>query len=154
MSAAQRYAEGNQYSRRPQLVRLGYVLTIVFTGTLTTGILVAIGFSASGCFLSRVIRCFSISRDAVGVTLFGLKVWSLPALIAALLVTAIMHVRGFVVWWNVLVVALVSMLGSGIVLPALGELTAPSLLWFTSLVLFVGVQLSRLVSKWFGGSPI
>jgi hypothetical protein len=143
-----RFAAGSQISRQ-ELTRSAYVLAVIFFGTLITGVLATLAYSASGCFLSRAIRCFSISRDALGLSLLGLKVWSLPAFIAALLTVMVVQVRGSAVWWNALIVAPVSMLGGGVLLHvAYSEMIL--ILCVTSLVLFVGIQLSRLINNWFG----
>jgi hypothetical protein len=129
------------------------VLAAIFFGTLVTGILATLALSASGCFVIRAIRCFSISRDVLPLSLLGLKFWSLPAFIAAMLIVTAMKVRGSVVWWNALIVAPVSMLGSGLLLRVEAS-ERIFILCVTSLVLFVGMQLSRLINNWFGMYPI
>src|SRR5438477_10637772 len=100
--------QGAAHQRLPRLSRM---FIAILLGTLVAGILAMLAFSASGCFLSHAIRCFSISRDLIGVSWMALKMWSLPAFTAALLVTIVLQVRGFVVWWNVLIVTFISAFG-------------------------------------------
>jgi hypothetical protein len=147
-------AESRQNSTRQQLMRLGYVLAFVFVGTVTTEVLAALGFSASGCLLSRVIRCFSIPRDTIGVALIGLEMGTWPALVAASLIAAIVRVRGSVAWWNVLIVAPVSLLILDILTAEwLNFIGGPEFL-IASAILFVGVQLSLFVCRLVGRVPI
>jgi len=84
----------------------------------------------------------------------GLKIWSLPAILVATSVTVISQIRGIVVWWNVLIAAALSMVMSSVAISGLAELGTIPLVLITSLVLFVGVQLSRLISNRFSGYPI
>ncbi|WP_271568757.1 hypothetical protein [Bradyrhizobium sp. CCBAU 11386] len=140
------YAEG---SGRPELVNLGRAFLVVFLMTVIAGILETIAFSASGCFLSRVVRCFSISRDAIGITLLGLKMWALPALIASAVIVGIGRLRGRVAWWNVLLLApalyFVLMVSTAKSLDFVGE---PEV-WVQSAILVVNVQLSLCVGRLF-----
>ncbi|WJR77591.1 hypothetical protein [Bradyrhizobium sp. NP1] len=136
------------------MTRSIHALTVVFLGTLTTGVLATVAFSASGCLLSRAIRCFSILRDAAGVALSGLKIWSLPAFIAAVLIATVVQVRGSTSWWNVVFVAPASMLASDVFLPFSGDSMDIPVLGAASLVLFVGIQLSCVAGNWFGRYPI
>jgi hypothetical protein len=138
-----------------RMSRVGYTLITVFVGTLSTGTLVVLCFSISACFLSRVIRCFSISRDAAGFMLKMMQMWSLPALIVALLMAMIVQFRGSVVWWNVVLVAgLVSISGFALSVGRTGDLEDASFFVAVSLVLIVGIQLSRLISRLIGKYPI
>ncbi|PJG52109.1 hypothetical protein CVM73_27515 [Bradyrhizobium forestalis] len=118
--------------------------------TVIAGILETIAFSASGCFLSRVVRCFSISRDAIGVTLLGLKMWALPAFIASVVVVVVGRLRGRVAWWNVVLLApvlyFVLIVSTSKSLDFVGE---PEV-WVQSAILFINVQLSLLVGRLFG----
>ncbi|MGY8682274.1 hypothetical protein Q2941_31525 [Bradyrhizobium sp. UFLA05-153] len=101
--------------------------------------------SASACFLSHVIRCFSISRDLIGFSWFALKGLSLPAVVTALLVTMILQIRGVVAWWNVLVASLLSAFVFCLIdrVPLLsGEVL---LIFVLGLILFVGAQASLLI---------
>jgi hypothetical protein len=83
----------------------------------------------------------------MGVTLLGLKMWSLPALIAALFVAAIGRIRGNVVWWNILIVAPVTYLVIAMLFPG----SFDRLMWaeflVMSAILFVCVQLSIFVGR-------
>lgn len=153
MSAKQRSAGSSQISRQ-ELTRSAYVFIITFLGALTAGILAALAFSASGCFVSRAIRCFSISRDALGLLWFVVKGWSLPAFVAALLAAMVVQVRSSISWRSALIVALVSsMLANGVLLYVGNVANSEFILVFcvSSLLLFVGLQLSRLMDNLFGG---
>lgn len=131
----------------PRMKRVAYFFGVVFAGTLLIGILFTIAFSASGCLLSSVIRCFSITRDTVGVTILGFKMWSAPALIAALLVAAIVRFRGDVTWWNVLLVAPASYLVLALLfIKQIDQYMLPELL-VQCVLLFVCVQLSLFVGR-------
>ncbi|MBR0983513.1 MULTISPECIES: hypothetical protein [Bradyrhizobium] len=131
----------------PNMRRVAHFFGVVFAGTLLIGILATIAFSASGCLLSRVIRCFSISRDAAGVALLGFKMWSLPALIAGALVAAIIRFRGNITWWNVLLVAPASYLVLALLfIRRIDQYMLPELL-VQSVLLFVCVQLSLFVGR-------
>jgi hypothetical protein len=131
----------------PRIHRVAYFFGVVFAGTLLIGTLATIAFSASGCLLSPVIRCFSIARDTVGVTFLGFKMWSSPALIAALLVAAIVRFRGNVTWWNVLLVAPASYLVLALLfIRQIDQYMLPELL-VQSVLLFVCVQLSLFVGR-------
>jgi hypothetical protein len=132
-----------------------YVLVVVFVGALLAGILVSIAFSASACVIvSPVIQCFSISRDAVGVTLAGMKMWALPAFIAALFVAAIGRIRGNVAWWNVLIVAPASYLVLAMLFPdSIDRYMWTEFLVFSA-ILFICVQLSIFVGRLAGRLPI
>jgi len=129
-------------------------LIIIFLGTLLTGILGTLAFSASGCLISSAIRCFSLSRDLIGLSLFALKMWALPAFIAALLVATAAYIRGVVTWWNVLLVAFLAMVGSSLLALAPVGTVEPVHLCIASLFLFVGVQISLLISNRFGRSSV
>ncbi|UGA44235.1 hypothetical protein HU230_0039525 [Bradyrhizobium quebecense] len=141
-------------SKSRSLTWWAYALIVIFCGCLITGVLVLFGLSASWCLLSRVARCFSVQHDTLDVALLGLKIWSMPAIFVATLVAAVGQIRGGVVWWNVLIAAALSMLMSSVVISGSAELTAFPVLLATTLVLFVGVQLSRLISNRFSGYPI
>src|SRR5262249_47772821 len=125
---------------------------IIFLGVLLLGILLWIAFSASACLLSPVIRCFSISRDAFGVTLFGLKMWSLPALVVTIFVIAIGAIRGKVAWWHTLIAAQSTYLLIAVLIP-IGRYEAVQLL-VMGVVLFGLVQLSLSASRLIGGLRI
>lgn len=134
------------------LTRMGYGLTTIFLGTLAVGILGTFVFSASGCLITSAIRCFSISRDLIGLILLASKMWALPALIVALLVVMVVQIRGFVVWWNVLVAAFMAMFGSSVLALAPASVVEPGVLCIASLFLFMGVQISLLINNRFGKS--
>jgi len=127
--------------------RVAYFFGVVVAGTLLIGILATVAFSASGCLLSWVIRCFSISRDAVGVALLGFKMWFLPALIAGVLVAAIIRFRGNITWWNVLLVAPASYLVLALVFVRQVDQYMWRELLLQSVLLFVFVQLSLFMGR-------
>jgi hypothetical protein len=81
---------------------------------------------------------------------FALKVLSLPAFVAALLVTMVLQVRGFVVWWNVLVASLISALVTGLIDRAPVEPAEVFFLFVPGLILFAGAQASLLISNRLG----
>jgi hypothetical protein len=127
--------------------RAAYSFGVVFAGTLLIGILATIAFSASGCLLSPVIRCFSIARDTMGVAFLGFKMWSSPALIAPLLVAAIVRSRGSVTWWNILLVAPASYLILALLFIRQIDQYMLRELLVQSVILFVCVQLSLFVGR-------
>ncbi|KYK45611.1 hypothetical protein A1D31_08985 [Bradyrhizobium liaoningense] len=131
----------------PNIQRAIYFFGVVFAGTVLIGILATAAFSASGCLLTRVIRCFSISRDAPYVALIGFEMWSLPGLIAGVLVAAIILFRGHVTWWNVLLIAPASYLVLALVFIGQIDQYIWSELLLQSAVLFVLVQLSLFVGR-------
>jgi hypothetical protein len=141
-------------TRHVPLVGLGYRLTIIFLGTLFVGILGTLAFSASACLISHAIRCFSISRDLIGLGLFASKDWALPAFLAALLVVTLVRIRGSIVWWNILAIALVAMFGSSLLMDGPASVREPAILFIASLFLFMGVQTSLLIGNWFGKSLV
>ena len=84
-----------------------------------------------------------------------MQMWSLPVLIVALLIAMIVQFRGSVVWWNVvLVAALVSISGFALLAGRMGDMEDASFFLAVSLVLIVGIQLSRLISRLIGKYPI
>ena len=84
-----------------------------------------------------------------------MQMWSLPVLIVALLIAMIVQFRGSVVWWNVvLVAALVSISGFALLAGRMGDMEDASFFLAVSLVLIVGFQLSRLISRLIGKYPI
>ena len=114
------------------------------------GIVVMLGLMASACVVTRVIRCFSISRDTVPAIFSAAKIWFFPALLIAFLIAMIAHVRNFLVWWTVLIAALVSMVVWVLILLTLGAIylsDAPVPLLVGSVVLFVGAQLSIVIAR-------
>ncbi|MBR0875416.1 hypothetical protein JQ633_34030 [Bradyrhizobium tropiciagri] len=151
MSADPRVHGGATNSRSWSLTRWAFGLVVIFCGVLITGVLVVFGLSASWCLLSPASRCFSVQRDTVDAALMGLQIWSMPAILVATLVASISEICGAVVWWNVLIVAALSMLMSGVLISGLAEFAEVPVLMPASLVLFVGVQLSRSISNRFGG---
>lgn len=145
MSDDQRIVEWDQGAARQHLWRLGRMFVVIFCGTLIAGYLAMLAFSASGCFLSHVIRCFSISRDLIGFSWFAVKGLSLPAVVVALLVAIFLQIRGSVVWWNVLVASLLSALVIGSVG---GTSPAEALLQLVvGLIFFAGAQAAVLISN-------
>ena len=154
MRAEQRIAATEISSISRSGTRWAFALLVIFGGSLITGILTVFALSASWCLLSPVSRCFSVQHDTIAVALMGLKIWSLPAILVATSVTVISQIRGIVVWWNVLIAAALSMVMSSVAISGLAELGTIPLVLITSLVLFVGVQLSRLISNRFSGYPI
>jgi hypothetical protein len=140
----------NQGAGRQQLQRLGRMFFVIFLGALIAGFVAMLAFSASGCFLSHTIRCFSISRDLIGFSWFALKGLSLPAFVAALLVIMILQVRGFVVWWNVLVASFISALVTGLIDRVPVDPAELFLLLVFGLILFAGAQASLLINNRLG----
>lgn len=147
MNDGQRFSEWSQGAARQHLWRLGRMFVVTFCGTLVAGYLAMLAFSVSGCFLSHVIRCFSISRDLIGFSWFAVKGLSLPAVVVALLVAIFLQIRGSVVWWNVLVASLLSALVIGFVGGASNEPAEALLLLVVSLILFAGAQVALLISN-------
>jgi hypothetical protein len=128
--------------------RFAYVIATVFLAALLTGIIVALGSMASLCFIAPSNRCFSISRDTLTALSIAAKLWWLSALIVAFLVATISEIRGVAPWWSILIAAAVSML----LVTAIDHVPADEIALFVlvgSPVLFVGVQLSRLISRLF-----
>jgi hypothetical protein len=80
-----------------------------------------------------------------------IQIWSLPAFAVALLVATIVQFRGSVVWWNVLLVAALVSVVEAI---RMGDLYEAPFVLAVSLVLFVGAQLSRIITRWVGKLPI
>jgi hypothetical protein len=128
------------------------MFVVIFLGALFAGFIAMLAFSASACLLSRAIRCFSISRDLIGLSWFALKGLSLPAFVAALLVTVVLHVRGFVAWWNVLIASFIPALATGLI-DRVPTSPAEVFLWFVfGSILFAGAQASLLISNRLGKS--
>ncbi|MBR1203453.1 MULTISPECIES: hypothetical protein [unclassified Bradyrhizobium] len=129
------------------VARLGYVTVAIFIGTFITGTAAMLGLSVSACFLSHVIRCFSFSRDFAGFFINMIQLWSFPALIVGLLVAVIAEIRGLVTWWNILPVVVLVCTAEFV----LSKFSDAALLFLAhGLVLFVGVQLSRVTSRLVG----
>ena len=146
-------AEGSSAGRRMPLV--GYAVIAVFLGILAAGTFVMLGLSVSACFVVQVLRCFSISRDTGRFLLKMIEMWSLPALAVALLVAMIVQFRGPVVWWKVfLAAALVAI--SEMLLESInqGDLYETPFFVAQGLVLFIGAQLSLLISRRLRRFPI
>ena len=142
----------NQNASHAPLARIRHQLITIFLGTLLVGILGTIAVSASGCLISSAIRCFSISRDLMGLILLASKMWASPALIVALLVVTVVQIHGSVVWLNVLVAAFIAMFGSSVLELAPASISEPVVLCIASLFLFMGVQISRLIGSRLGRS--
>jgi hypothetical protein len=142
----------DQRAARQRWLHLGRVFIVIFLGNMVAGTLAVLAFSASGCFLSHAIRCFSISRDLISVSLMALKMWSLPAFVAATLVAIVLQFQGSVVWWNVLIVAFVSAFGTSWLARAPVVPDEVSLLVVAGLILFAGAQASLLISNRLGKS--
>jgi len=133
--------------------RFAYVTAIIFSGAMLTRIVVIVGSMAGLCVVAASNRCFSISRDALPAISLAVKLWLLPALTVAVLVAIISQIQGFVLWWNVLIAAPISMLVP--LLPAMVSVDvhheeASNWILAGGAVLFVGVQLSRLVNALIG----
>lgn len=136
---------------RQHALRFGYTLITVLVGTMTTGIFVILGLSVSWCFVSPVSRCFSVSKDAAFLLLRATEMWFAPALVVGILIAMTAHFRGIVVWWIVLLVAV--LVAASVFLMASPE-EAPVFFLAESAVLFVGIQLSRWISRLVGRFPI
>jgi hypothetical protein len=152
MNNRQSVSAVDQGAARQRWLHLGRVFIVIFLGTMVAVILAMLAFSASGCFLSHAIRCFSISRDLIGVSLMALKMWSLPAFVAALLVTMVLQFQGFVVWWNILIATFISAFGTSWLARAPVVPDEVSLLFVAGLILFAGSQVSLLISNRLGKS--
>lgn len=147
MSNGRRLCEWGQDAVSQHLWRPGRMFVVIFCGTLVAGYVGMLAFSASGCFLSRVVRCFSISRDLIGFSWFAVKGLFLPAIVVALLVTIFLQIRGNVVWWNVLVACLLSALGIGSVGGTWNEPAEVFLLLVVGSIFFAGAQGALLISN-------
>ncbi|QQO14055.1 hypothetical protein JJB99_32885 [Bradyrhizobium diazoefficiens] len=145
MSDGQRLSASDQGAAWLQLQRLGRMFVLILLGTLVAGYLAMLAFSASGCFLSQVVRCFSISRDLIGFSWFALKALSLPTVIAAVLVTIILQIRGFLVWWNILSASFISALATGLISRVSFLSGDVFFIFVLGLILFAGAQASLLI---------
>jgi hypothetical protein len=81
--------------------------------------------------------------------------WFLSALAVAVLIAMTAQLRGAVIWWNVLLIAAAVSI-SEFLINAFTMKDLQDAPWFlaVTIVLFVGVQLSRLVSWLVGRVPI
>jgi hypothetical protein len=147
VSDGHRLSEWGQGAARQHLLRLGRMFVLIFCGTLVAGYLGMLAFSASGCFLSHVIRCFSVSHDLIGFSWFAVKGLSLPAVVVALSVTIFLQIRGSVAWWNVLAASLLSAWVIGSVGGASNGGAEALLLFVVGLIFFVGAQAALLISN-------
>jgi hypothetical protein len=127
------------------VVRFLNVLAAAFIGAWLSGIVAIIAFSSSACFVSRVNRCFSIQQDLPHI-LFGIgPALAAPSFIIAILVAAITHIRGVVVWWMVLITSLSVEFATAVLVG--GALDEYPVHLAAGLVLFLGVQSSRLICR-------
>jgi hypothetical protein len=93
----------------------------------------------------------------VGLSLFALKIWSLPALVVALLIGIIARFRGIVTSWNVLAAAMATIgldVFTEVAIGADALAEAPLLFFVGTVVLFVGIQLSLFMGRSVGKLPI
>jgi hypothetical protein len=142
-----------------RFLRFAFTLFAVFVGSLTIGNFFVLLLSASACLWNFHVRCFSISRDVFGIILSGVQLWLLPSFVLALLVAFFLQIADGLVWWKALIAISVSILITGI-LPvswaafAREIMSDPGLFLIAVLMMLIGLQLSRLISRWIGKFPI
>ena len=155
MSSAVCSANGNRESVVLRIWCFGCTLFTFFAGTLIMGILAVLMFSASACTWNLAVRCFSVSRDMLGVISSAAQMWFLLAVMVALFAASIVQTRGALMWWSALIVVPVSILGVGVLPIGLAFLAKEALFdlpffLVVSLVLFAGYQFSLLIAKLVG----
>ena len=142
-----------------RFLRFAFTLFAVFVGSLIIGIFFVLLLSASACLWNFHVGCFSISRDAFGIILSSAELWFLPSLVLALLVAFFLQIADGLVWWKALIIIFVSILITGI-LPvswaafAREIMSDPGPFLVAVLMMLIGLQLSRLISRWIGKFPI
>jgi hypothetical protein len=148
-------ADDNRDSAGLRMWRFGCTLLTFFVISLTVGVLAVLVMSASACFWNLHVRCFSASRDTLGVISSAAKMWFALALTVALLAATIAQMYSALAWWTALIVVPASILVVGF-LPTTADSLArealPDSLFFFAggLVLFAAYQLSRFVRKLIG----
>lgn len=128
-------------------VRFVKIVAAAFVGAWLSGIVVIIALQSSLCFISPVKRCFSIERDLTGVAFDIGPALAVPSFILAILVAAIACIRGVIIWWMVLVASLGVVFATAAING--GAIEEYPVYLATGLVLFLGVQLSRLTCRQF-----
>lgn len=129
---------------RPAL-RFLKIVAAAFIGAWLSGIVVIIALQLSLCFISPVNRCFSIQVDLPGVMFHIAPALAVPSFILAILVAAIACIRGVIIWWMVLIASLSVVFATAVI--AGGATEEYPVYLAAGLILFLGVQSSRLISR-------
>jgi hypothetical protein len=126
-----------------------------FVVTLLIGILATLVMSASACTWNSHVRCFSVSRDTLGVISSAAEMWAILALAVALFAATSAQIYRDLAWWSGVIAAPLSVLAVGM-LPiraaSLAKEAMSETLFFlaVSLVLFAAYQLSLFISNLIG----
>jgi hypothetical protein len=148
-------ADDNRDSAGLRMWRFGCTLLTFFVISLTVGVLAVLVMSASACFWNLHVRCFSASRDTLGVISSAAEMWFTLALTVALLAATIGQTYSVLAWWSALIVVPVSIVLVGL-LPIRAaslarEATSDFLFFFAvGLVLFAAYQLALVIDRLFG----
>ena len=149
------FAKRGQHAMKRPLLRFGHTLLIFFIGTAMIGSILTFVFSASACFWNFHVRCFSIPQDGAAVVdIF--RMWSVLALMVALLAATVAHIYRALIWWHALFVIPVAIVAAGMfstviesapwaLLPR-DALRDPVVFCAVGLVLFVSYQLCLFVA--------
>ena len=128
-----------------------------FAGTLIVGVLVVLALSASACTWNSHVRCFSVSRDTLGVISSATEMWVMLAFAVALFAAMIAQMYRAPAWWSALIVVPASILGVSILpigpgLPSLAReaMLDPPFFFAVVSVLFAGYQFSLFIGKLVG----
>jgi len=147
-------AVGNREPTRQRIRRFGYSVLAFFVVTLTFGVLVVLVMSASACAWNAHVRCFSISRDTLGMILIAAEIWGMLA-VAVALFAATAQIYRALTWSSAFIVVPVSVLVVGM-LPiraaslAKEAISEPFFFFAVGLVLLAAYQLSLFISRLFG----
>lgn len=136
--------------------RFGYSFLTFLVVTLAIGIFVVLVMSASACTWNSHIRCFSVSRDTVGVISSAVEVWGALA-IAVAFVSATIQMYRVPTWWSAFIVVpvsviAVSLLPIGAASLAKEAISEPFFFLAVGVVLFAAYQLSLLICSLLGKS--
>jgi len=148
-------AGDNHESAGLRIWRFGCALLTFFAVTLTIGVLVVLVLSASACTWNPHVRCFSVSRDTLGVISSAAEMWFMLALMVSFFAAMITQMYRALAWLSALIVVPVSILAVGM-LPikaaslAREAISDPSFFFAVGLVLLAAYQLSLLTSKLIG----
>jgi hypothetical protein len=137
----------------------GYSLLTFFFVVLTFGVLVVLALSTSACTWNHQVRCFSVSRDMLGVISSAAEMWWMLALVVALLAAMLQQVSRVQAWWDALIVVPLSILAVGILPIGAASLAREAILdppffFAVALVLLAAYELSLFISKQIGKLPI
>jgi hypothetical protein len=136
--------------------RFGYSFLSFLVVTLAMGIFVVLVMSGSACTWNLHVRCFSVSRDTVGVILSAAEDWGALA-IAVALVSATIQMYRALTWWSAFIVVPVSVLAVSL-LPigaaslAKEAISGPFFFLAVGTVLFAAYQFSLLICSLLGKS--